>query len=278
MALVFSLARAQDGLWAAGPEGLFKEKGGWGIVPQPQTKLACCAALDDRLLVGGSPYGVAFTLDRGASWQAAWMDHVSARTLCLAPDPQVGETGVILAGTEGGGVLRSTDRGRMWTPCNFGLQHTTILALSWAPPAPATAWPQWQVVLAATEDGLYRSPNGGLGWKRCTGAEGLFQTLATAHDFHASGLVLAGTEREGLWRSTDGGRHFERVARAPEQINALAALKGGWLLSDEKGLWQSAEGIKWKRVPKSKPALVLLAAGRSIWAGSENGVEKLAPL
>ena len=80
---------------------------------------------------------------------------------------------------------------------------------------------------------------------------------------------------QGLWRSTDGGHHFERVVKAPEQINALAALQNGWLLSDRDRLWHSADGIKWKRVPRSKPALVLLAAGRSIWAGGENGVEKI---
>ena len=276
MAIIFSLAQAQDGLWAAGPEGLFKGKGDGQPIPQPQTELTCCAAIGERIVVGGSPYGVAFTFDQGKNWQAAWMDNVRARVLCLAPDPEVNATGVILAGAEGAGVLRSTDRGRMWTPCNFGLQHYTILALGWAPPAPVQAWPQWQIVLAATEDGLYRSPNGGLGWKRCTGAEGLFQTLAIARDFHASGLVLAGTENEGLWRSTDGGHHFEQVDQAPEQINALTALKDGWLLSDQDRLWHSTDGIKWRRVPKSKPALVLLATERSIWAGGEDGVKKIS--
>ena len=58
MAIIFSLARARHGLWAAGPEGLFKGKGDGRPVPQPQTELTCCATIGERLLVGGSPHGV----------------------------------------------------------------------------------------------------------------------------------------------------------------------------------------------------------------------------
>ena len=180
-------------------------------LPQPHQFPACCLATEGRLLVGGAPLGVAFTLDDGANWQASWMDYVDNRVVALAADPRVQETGVLLAGSEGGGVLRSFDRGRTWKAANYGLHNYQVLALAWAPPAPQGAWPAWEVAFAGTEDGLYRSPNGGRAWKRSEGVHGVVLGVAAAPDFHSSGVVLVGTEENGLWRSTDGGHCFTPV-------------------------------------------------------------------
>jgi hypothetical protein len=274
MPIILSLTKTQTELWAAGPEGLFRVNGhGLEVTPQPQQELACCGTDGTRLLVGGMPHGTAFTLDGGANWQASWMDGVSASVLCLAADPKVAESGVLLAGSAGGGVLRSANRGYGWQVCNFGLQDYTVLALTWVPPAPAGAWPQWEVVFAATEDGVYRSPNGGRGWKRADGLTGIVQALGVAPDFHVSGIVLAGTESQGLWRSTDGGRSFAPVAVGPNRVDAIAVTPQGWVASDADGLWRSTDGSTWARLEGTKPALVLLNTEQGLWAGGEYGVE-----
>lgn len=279
MTIILSLSKnnSSDKLWAAGPQGLFAVNGhGMQAVAQPQSELYCCGVTDDRVLVGGLPHGVAFSLDDGVNWQASWMDGVDTPVLCIAPDPRVAETGVVLAGSAGGGLLRSHNRGHSFEVCNFGLHDFTILALAWAPPAPVDVWPKWEVVFAATEEGIYRSPNGGRGWKRCSGADAVFQSLAIAPDFHNSGVVLAGTEEQGLWRSDDGGQSFSRVNLAPQRIDAVTALANGWLLSDENGLLRSPDGLHWQRVPNSEARLVLLHAADAVWAGGEDGVEKLS--
>jgi len=224
---------------------------------------------------------VAFSLDAGAAWQASWMDHTQARVVALTADPRVQETGVLLAGSEGSGVLRSADRGRSWMAANVGLHNYHVLSLAWAPPAPQGVWPVWEVVFAGSEDGLYRSPNGGRAWKRSEGVHGAVLCVAAAPDFHAGGLVLAGTEENGLWRSTDGGHSFTPVAGLPDQINALAVTSrpGGesrWLLSDSEALWRSADGLHWERIPASAPSLVLLATEQGILAAYEDGVALVA--
>lgn len=276
MPIILSLAKTQEALWAAGPEGLFKVNGhGLEAVPQPQQELACCSSDGSRILVGGLPHGTAFTLDAGDHWQASWMDGVDTSVLCIAPDPRAAESGVFLAGSAGGGILRSANRGHGWEVCNYGLQDYTILSLAWAPPATSTAWPKWEIVFAATEDGVYRSPNGGRGWRRCEGLAGVVQSVAVSPNFHQDGLVLAGTEEQGLWASTDGGRHFSPVEAGPQRVDAITATANGWLLSDADGLWHSANGTTWARIPNSKPALVLLNSAEGVWAGGENGVELL---
>ena len=190
---------------------------------------------------------------------------------------------MILAGSEGEGVLRSRDRGLRWMPSNFGLRNLTVLTLAWAPPMKENAWPRWQVVFAGTEEGIYRSPNAGLGWKRSESADAAYQTVAVAPDVHCSGVVLAGTEEGGLWRSTDGGRTFAGVKDAPEQVNALLALSNGsggggsanWLLSDDTQLWSSQDGSAWSQVEGSTPALCMLEVDGSVYVGGENGVTVL---
>lgn len=275
MPIILSLSEYEGELWAAGPEGLFRVEGG-ALTPllQPQSELACCAVTDVNLLVGGVPHGVAFSADR-ANWQAAWMDGVPGPVLSLAVDPRVAETGVVLAGTMEGGVLRSHNRGRTWAVCNFGLQDFVVLALAWAPPAPEDRWPRWEVVFAGTESGLYRSPNGGRGWRRVDGFHAVAQVIAVAPDFHRSGLVLVGTEDSGLWRSEDGGHSFAPLADAPARVDALAATADGWVLSDDQGLLHSVDGLTWNRLEGASPALILLNTPAGLWAGNEEGVTRV---
>ena len=276
MTIILSISAQGEQRWAAGPYGLFALKEG-GLLPtsQPMERLVVCSATSDRLLVGGEPHGVAYRYRGGDEWQAAWMGGATEAALCLAPHPDVFHTAVLLAGTEGGGILRSTDRGHRWTPCNYGLRSYTVLSLAWAPLDAAVRWPGREHVFAGTEEGIYRSPSGGRGWKRSDSADAAYQSIAISPSFHKDGLVLAGTEEQGLWRSADSGLTFSRVTDAPERINSLAALDGGWLLSDEEKLWRSTDGLAWQPVAGSEPALVLTPTAESILAGTENGVQLL---
>lgn len=272
MSIILSLSKGYGHLWAAGPDGLYQvTESGLQQVPQPQENLYCCAAIHDRILVGGLPHGVAYSLQEGENWQAGWMDETHAPVVTIAPDPRVEHTGVILAATDGGGILRTINRGGHWYTRNFGLRSYNVLALHWAPVAPSTAWPQWQMVFACTEEGVYHSPNGGRGWKRSDVPDAVYQCVATREDYHQTGIVLAGTEADGLFRSTDGGHSFTPVEGAPSQVNALVATATGWLLSDAEQLWHSTDGIAWQPV-LDQGALVLLSSGGEIWMGTDEGV------
>ncbi len=287
MSIILSLSEYEGSIWAAGPYGLFavgEEE--LTPTPQPQERLTTACSLGDRIFTGGAPFGVAYLLETAEQWQAAWQEGTDSAVLTFASAPDYDDTGLILAGSEGDGVLRSRDRGLRWMPSNFGLRNLTVLTLAWAPPMDENAWPRWQVVFAGTEEGIYRSPNAGLGWKRSESADAAYQTVAIAPDVHCSGLVLAGTETDGLWRSTDGGRTFSAVEGAPEQVNSLIALTDGsnssspaagdlqvnWLLSDDTQLWCSHDGAAWSAVDGSSAALCLLEVDGRIYAGGEDGV------
>ena len=276
MSIILSLSKGYGGLWAAGPDGLFQVNDGELLqTPQPQENLYCCAAIHDRVLVGGLPHGVAYSMQQGENWQAGWMDETSAPVVTIAPDPRVEHSGVILAGTDGGGILRTINRGGHWYRRNFGLRSYNVLALTWAPQSPADAWPQWQTVFACTEEGVYHSPNGGRGWKRSETPDAVYQCVAVGQDFHTTHIVLAGTEGNGLFRSTDGGHSFSQVAGIPEQINALASVPGGWLMSDAEQMWQSTDGLSWQPF-MAQGALVLVSSGGEAWIGTDEGVQQIS--
>ncbi|MFZ1757255.1 MAG: hypothetical protein WBO46_22315 [Caldilineaceae bacterium] len=276
MAIILSISAQGEQRWAAGPYGLFSlEEGELLPLSQPMERLILCTAIHDRLLVGGAPHGIAYQYLGGDEWQAAWLGGATEAALCLAPHPDVFRTAVLLAGTEGDGVLRSTDRGHRWTSCNFGLRNYTILSLAWAPLDAKARWPGRELVFAGSEEGIYRSPSGGRGWKRSDAPEAAYQSIAISPSFHSDGVVLAGTEEQGLYRSADSGLSFTLLKDAPSRINSLVPLDGGWLLSDEEQLWRSADGITWQAVAGSAPALVLTPTSNGILAGTENGVQLL---
>lgn len=274
MSIILSLSNSNSSVWAAGPQGLFRKDGEDLVpVPQPEEQLYCCCAIHDRILVGGLPHGVAYSLNQqGDDWQAGWVDNVEASVIVFAPDPAVESTGVILAGTDGGGILRSVNRGTHWFTKNYGLQTFTVLSIVWAPESPKSVWPRWKYVFAATEEGVYHSPNGGRGWKRSECDEAVYQVLAVSPRFHEDGVVLAGTENSGLYHSVDRGHTFVHVEGAPSQVNALAATDEGWLLSDQTGIWTSEDGLSWTQVKDSVPALVLARTDNGVLAGREDGV------
>ena len=119
-------------------------------------------------------------------------------TICAAPK------GVLFAGTEGAGILRSTDRGGTWTPVNTGLHYepgegfTGVTALV----------QKGDTFYAGTRDTLYASTDGGNTWQHVPN----FQEHESI-----SGIVIirdriyVGTLNTGIWYSDDDGDSWLQV-------------------------------------------------------------------
>jgi len=76
---------------------------------------------------------------------------------CLALSPNFAEDGLVLAGTEADGLLRSTDSGTIWHRPP-GLAAGGVAALAFDTPG--------RTVAAATESGIAISLDGGDSWQR----------------------------------------------------------------------------------------------------------------
>ena len=186
-----------------------------------------------RIGVADNPLvGLFVSTNKGTTWQ-----HIGWKEYSRNFYAESGSDGVIWSAC-GNGVLRSTDRGHSWR-VTTGWEVTEVLKVKADPADPkhvaaATAYgvvvttdggDRWKtgshgakrgfasdvewvrgkagVLLAATEDGVERSPNGGASWTP-SGLRGKGVRIIAGDPRHA-GRFWAGTEEDGVFLSTDGG-------------------------------------------------------------------------
>jgi hypothetical protein len=162
----------------------------------------------DRSVFAGVPGAVARSEDGGHSWHLAGLSSPPPFVSVLAVSPNYARDGTLFAGTVEDGVFRSADRGSHWAAWNFGLLDLNILSLAVSPD-----YARDETLFAATDSGIFRSTTGGRAWRDVdAGPEGLRSTdfapvlsLALSPGYITSGVLFAGTEEHGLYRSTDRG-------------------------------------------------------------------------
>src|SRR3954453_11494032 len=154
---------ASGRVWLATTAGIWEgEVGHWQTSGQDLPRRATAlAAVEGLLLAGGVPTGLFYSRDAGHTWSTASIDGTTCGITCFAVSLNFANDRVLLAGTDGAGVLRSVDGGKYWHLTNVGLTDFSVLALAVTP-----SWLPRENVFVATVDGVYRSPNGGRAWKR----------------------------------------------------------------------------------------------------------------
>lgn len=127
--------------------------------------------------------------------------------------------GVLFAGTEGGGIFRSTDRGNSWTPINTGLLYepgegfTGVTALV----------QKGGTLYAGTRDTLYASTDGGNTWHRVPN----FRKPESISGIVVIGdRIYVGTLNTGVWYSDDDGESWLQVndGFGPMSIHELSRI------------------------------------------------------
>ncbi len=119
---------------------------------------------------------------------------------------------LLLAATQGRGVLRSTDSGARWTPAITGIDGAWVV--SFDPLLPATAYAGTQTA------GFYKSVDEGKTW--ASQSQGL-NNMDVRSVAMVSGLLLAGTA-QGVYYSTDGASSWHSLGLKTLDIAAVAIL------------------------------------------------------
>lgn len=231
-------------------------------------------------LIAGGVDGVARSRHGSAGWQTTVIEGQPHPVAALGVSPNFAEDLTILAGTLGGGILRSDDAGRAWIPANFGLEDAETTALLWI---------DAETVLAGAPGGLYLSPNGGRAWRLIddeiapvaalvhhpdgvifaaleTGELLISDDEGSSWDWldtdlptdagcnaffidPATGVCLIGTGADGIWRSADGGSSWQQAADAP--VFCFGAHGATLLAGTALGLLSSVdEGRSWQIEPQ----------------------------
>jgi photosystem II stability/assembly factor-like uncharacterized protein len=258
-------------LWAVTSAGLFrKEDQAWLPIQGnlPFLRVAAFKPIRKLHFAGGVAGGIAYSLDGSNTWHEAWVNQVQSPVACFAVSPNYSKDHVLLAGTLGEGILRTTDGGRHWQLENFGLQGFNIFALA------AVAVEQTfrelryvrDYVYAGTDDGVYVSPNGGRAWKPASKETSgqVILSVTISPDFQEDRTLFVGSEMGDLFRSQNGGENWERLdlgKMSPGAINCMVCLADGTLLlgTSDAGILGSVDrGESWEQHLKGVPPVLAL--------------------
>ncbi|MFL5760693.1 MAG: WD40/YVTN/BNR-like repeat-containing protein [Thermomicrobiales bacterium] len=264
---VNSLAVGPGGVWAGGLGGVarYSDAEGWSP-PNSTIALHCVISLAYRegVLLAGHESGIVRSSDGGKTWESTDVGGNFSTTTAFAFSPRFAEEGVALASTFGSGVLRTTDGGRSWRPSNFGLDDHEVMSL---------AWQARESVVAATQSGLFHSPNGGRAWRTVPNTNGIvFNTLTWLPD----GALLTAPNMDRPRLFSPDLTEWEPVDALPGTMDAwsITTLPGGMILlgGGIRGLWVSADSARsWTQLWQ-RGCWSVTGDGERIFAGPSNGL------
>jgi photosystem II stability/assembly factor-like uncharacterized protein len=156
--------------------------------------------------VAGQP-GLYHSSDAGHSWTQvdapALVQAGGAISLATSPD----DAEVVLAGTEAG-LLSSTDGGLEWQPLLDGAPVTAVTV----DPADADRLVAYVAGDVVGDAGVVSSSDGGVSWEPVGQALDGDAAGHLAVDPTDPDTIWLGSFGESLWRTTDGGERWERLA------------------------------------------------------------------
>ena len=224
----------------------------WGPDPHCVVPVSFAQVLKDprdrtTVYASGYPGGVFKTTDGGETWHEAnfglpsFLVEDPLRQGYYALDIAATDPDRLFLGMYGKGVYVSTNGAATWRPMNGadGILHgLTVTSLAIDPLDPYH-------VFVASEDGVYRTEDGGANWS--SENAGLLTSDVKVLDFSPSGVLYAGSRGYGLykWR---GDRWASQ--------NPVANWGGSWPIWNDRVLYQYSDFL----FHPEKPGLMLLGS------------------
>ena len=170
----------------------------------------------------------------------------------------------------GNGVLLKGEEG--WSLRNTGLLAHTIKALATAPN---------NVVFALTRGGIYRSEDGGANWKFSGFSRAQLESLAVGPTTSVYAGTRTGGNPVGVFKSVDGGQHWQVPANAglPSEIVYALAVDGDGNVyaATQTGLFKSVDGAATWNESDNGPGAgayldLLILPGNTLLTCSRDGI------
>lgn len=223
-----ALVGAADGIARTVDEGLT-----WVGASMPQMAQISQLAVSPSFAFDGVAFaatlqdGILCTLDQGASWQAWNYGLLDMETVSLAVSPGFNQDETVIAATVHG-VFRSTNAGRAWRELPFPAGAVPLSGLAFG----------GNLLIAGSEtQGLFYSPDAGNTWgKRATFKAGQINAVAVSYD---GGMIAIATPNVVATSKDQGANWDRAEGNVPRGIISLAAGDEGLILcgTQEEGLW-----------------------------------------
>lgn len=285
---IFALAvdrKAPDTVYAGTESGLFKTTDGgasWiGMeihlpVPNQASQLVNLVVVDPRnpRIVWAS-FGATLyrTTNAGRTWRSEPSGPVSVSALTIDPT----RSATVYAGSTAGGLFKTTDGGRRWSPIDRGLPDAfSATAIAVSPLDRKTLF----VAGLTTPATVFKSTDGGATWTASSTGLGEDFVHTLVFDPVRPGDVYAATSFRGVWKSTNGGATWKRASAGLGDVGLsdLLATRSGLLAGADDGVFASVDrATTWQRSNTGMSALSItgLAVDRQdpprLYAGSSSG-------
>lgn len=164
---------------------------------------------DRRMLYAASEDDLYRSEDGGESWTPLGAGVTHVHSILLFP----GDRGRILIGAEEYGIRLSTDRGTTWR-AGRGAAGIPIYALASSTDGSALYAAGW-------ESGILRSADGGESWEALPGPLAGRTLLSLAVHPEDTRRLVAGTDGEGVYESSDGGRTWSRAGLMGAKVTSI---------------------------------------------------------
>src|SRR5581483_6525312 len=255
-------------------------------------------ALEQKRALPIAPTAAGLTRE---SWTWLGPGNIGGRIAALWFHPTT--AGVMLAGSTGGGMWKSTDSGASWAPVDDFLPSLSVTSIVSLPNDPNTIFAGtgdgWFASLSIRGAGIYKSTDGGAKWTQLpsTANTNFLAVNALAVSADGSTLLAAVTNQVagssgGIYRSTDGGTTWTKSVEGADfgvvefhptdSSKAIASTRTGQAVYSTDGgtSWNVATGftsdnrIQVKYAP-SNPAIVYAsvdARNSELWKSTDGGV------
>ena len=175
------------------------------------------------------------------------------------------------AGTEKGTILKSYNRGETWTDCELPITVRPNNDQAYSDRLVVDPQNSNIVFVTTRSDGTFRSDKAGLpgSWKKVntpfgenTGAFIKFDVSSGVIN-GATKTIYLGAEKEGVFKSEDGGKSFVLMHGTPSDVRRASISNDGILyVSFDKGKNNSAGVMKWDKHKWTNVSPVLPNAGQ----------------
>ncbi|MDZ7832979.1 MAG: hypothetical protein U5L07_14625 [Desulfobacterales bacterium] len=185
----------------------------------------------NQLLLGSQSRGVWRSADNGATWTYS-SEGMSSYGYVRSIGVALAQPETLYAGLYGHGVWRTLDDGKTWEEINQGFDVDENRGISIRTLAVDPFDSNHLIAGTETTGGeasfLYYTVNSGQNWTKIDqGPEATVDSILFVSG--APGIILAGTLGDAIWRSSDNGLSFSRVADPDtfRNIKAFGQEKGG---------------------------------------------------
>lgn len=174
-------------------------------------------ANDATVFLGCRRYGIVVTRDAGETWSLAFdgQQLPGGSIVSLAISPEFATDGTLMFADQRGFFAISSDEGLNWQLTQNGLPTPG----KWYGGRGLVFSPNYKndgLVTAATENGLYASPDNASTWylsnySNSPGAQGVIENIAISPDFANDSTALTSVRGQGLFRFDNGGPDWIQV-------------------------------------------------------------------